>query len=298
MSAEKTPGLGTAIGSGLAEGAKGLLTVAGKRVVSSMTDRIGETTERLTDYATNGGGPGLLAAITGRGGKQKNGKGTSLKVTNIVEHIDVGVPLRLAYDQWTRFTDFPTFMKKVESVEQEEDTKLRWKAQVFWSHRTWESTIIEQVPDTRIVWQSEGEKGTVDGAVTFHELAPELTRVCLNLQYHPQGFFERVGNLWRAQGRRARLELKHFARHVMNEAALHPDEVEGWRGEIHDGEVTKDNEEARGEQQEAESTRRGSEPRGSGRRKPASGRSGSSESRPTRRRQGSREQPRRVGGRG
>jgi hypothetical protein len=133
-------------------------------------------------------------------------------------------------------------MKKVENVEQAEDEKLNWKAQIFWSHRTWESTILEQVPDDKIVWRSKGEKGYVDGAVTFHELAPNLTRILLELEYHPQGLFERTGNLWRAQGRRARLELKHFRRHVMSEVILHPDDVEGWRGVIHDGEVVQEHE--------------------------------------------------------
>jgi hypothetical protein len=81
------------------------------------------------------------------------------------------------------------------------------------------------------------------------------------LQYHPQGLFEHVGNLWRAQGRRARLELKHFARHVMSESILNPGEVEGWRGEIHDGQVTKDNEQAQSEEAQA---RGGAEQRGRG----------------------------------
>ena len=65
----------------------------------------------------------------------------------ISENIDVGLPLRTTYNQWTQFGDFPGFMKKVESVDQESDEKMNWKAQVFWSHRTWEATIIEQVPD-------------------------------------------------------------------------------------------------------------------------------------------------------
>jgi len=108
---------------------------------------------------------------------KSDGKGKKFNVINIVETMDVGVPLRLAYDQWTRFEDFPSFMKKVESVEQEAEEKLNWKAQVLWSHRTWESTILEQVPDKRIVWRSKGPKGWVDGAVTFHELEPELTRI-------------------------------------------------------------------------------------------------------------------------
>jgi hypothetical protein len=158
--------------------------------------------------------------------------------------MDVGVPVRVAYNQWTQFEDFPTFMKKVENVKQEAPEKTNWKAQIFWSHRQWEGTIIEQVPDQRIVWQSEGTKGSVDGSVSFHELAPDLTRIVLVLEYHPQGFFEKTGNIWRAQGRRARLELKHFVRHVMTRTILEQDQLEGWRGEIRDGEVVRDHETA------------------------------------------------------
>jgi hypothetical protein len=71
------------------------------------------------------------------------------------------------------------------------------------------------------------------------------------MEYYPQGFVERVGNLWRAQGRRARLELKHFRRHVMMNTILAPDDVEGWRGEIEDGEVTFTHDEIVQEEQRA-----------------------------------------------
>jgi uncharacterized membrane protein len=259
----------------LKEEARGLVGALGDRAVASVRDKVEGATGRLTDYVGDGGGPGLMAAVTGAKGmaegkgpvrsmlgagmkavtekfRGKGGKGKNLKVTNIVESIDVGVPIRLAYNQWTQFADFPSFMKKVESVEQAgEDQKLNWKAQVLWSHRTWEATIQEQSPDDKIVWRSKGAKGHVDGAVTFHELAPSLTRILLVLQYHPQGLFEHTGNIWRAQGRRARLELKHYRRHVMAEALLHPDEIEGWRGVIEEGEVVKDHETAVQEEQKA-----------------------------------------------
>ena len=95
-------------------------------------------------------------------------------------------------------------------------------------------------------------RGHVDGAVTFHEIGPRLTRILLVLQYHPQGFFEQTGNLWRAAGRRARLELKHYRRHVMSQVLLHPDEVTGWRGVIQDGEVVQDHESRLREEDDAE----------------------------------------------
>ncbi|HEV7708947.1 MAG TPA: cyclase, partial [Asanoa sp.] len=81
---------------------------------------------------------------------------------------------------------------------------------------------------------------SVDGTVTFHEVTQDLTRILVVLEYHPQGFMEQTGNLWRAPGRRARLELKHFVRHVMRETILNPDDVKGWRGEIRDGEVVQE----------------------------------------------------------
>jgi len=248
---------------------RGLVGALGDRAVASVQDKVGDATSRLTGYVDGGAGPGFMAAVTGakdmaegkgpvrsmfgaglKGISEKvrrlfgkgGGKGKKLKVINIVESVDVGVPVTLAYNQWTQFADFPGFMKKVETVEQADDQKLNWKAQVFWSHRTWEATILEQRPDDKIVWRSKGPKGHVDGVVTFHELAPNLTRILVVLEYHPQGMFERTGNVWRAQGRRARLELKHFRRHVMSEAILHPDEIEGWRGVIEDGEVVQDHE--------------------------------------------------------
>ncbi|MEH1015253.1 SRPBCC family protein [Micromonospora sp. CPCC 206060] len=289
MAKDMTPGgIGDKLRGQLVADVRDLAGALSERAISMVTQRITGATGRLTEYAKQGGGPGLVAAATGAskladgkspttamisaglasgkeklmraagaGGKGgKGGKG-KLKVTNIVETVDVGVPVRVAYNQWTQFADFPSFMKKVENVDQEADEKLNWKVQIFWSHRTWESTIIEQVPDQRIVWRSKGEKGSVDGTVSFHALAPDLTRILVVLEYHPQGLFERTGNLWRAQGRRVRLELKHFVRHVMTQVVLDPDQVAGWRGEIRDQQVVRDHETVLREEEQA---RRGPAP--------------------------------------
>jgi hypothetical protein len=186
----------------------------------------------------------------GSGGGNSSGRG-KFKFMNIYEVQDVGVPLRVAYDQWTQMADFPSFMKKVETVNQESDEKVTWTAKVFWSRRSWQTTIREQVPDSHILWVSSGAKGSADGIVTFSELAPNLTRIVLIMEYYPQGFFEKTGNLWRAVGRRARLEFKHFCRHVMMDTLINREELEGWRGEIRDSEVVKTHEEALEEEQRA-----------------------------------------------
>jgi hypothetical protein len=254
----------------LKDEARQLVGALGDRALNSMQGKIEGATGRLTEYVEGGAGPGLMAAVTGAkdlaegksptkaylgagwaglkervrgmfgGGKGKGKGGKKLKVTNIVESIDIGAPISVVYNQWTQFADFSNFMKKVENVDQVEENKLHWKAQIFWSHREWDATILEQEPEDKIIWRSKGAKGHVDGVVTFHELAPNLTRVIVVLEYHPQGLFEHTGNLWRAQGRRARLELKHFRRHVMSEVLQHPDDVEGWRGVIHEGEVVSE----------------------------------------------------------
>ncbi|MFE6508299.1 SRPBCC family protein [Nocardioides sp. NPDC057767] len=226
-----------------AKGSKGGSTVkaGAKAAVDKVTAPVGKvknTAAQVKDTATQV--KDSVDKVSSGLNKSEQPTGKKLKVTNIVETVDVPVSRDVAYEQWTQFEEFPSFMKKVENVTQEDDQVVTWQAQVFWSHRTWKATILDQVPNEHIVWKSESEKGRIDGAVTFHELAPNLTRILVSLEYHPKGLFEHTGNLWRAQGRRVRLEMKHFRRHVANHTLLHRDEIEGWTGEIHDKEVVDD----------------------------------------------------------
>ncbi|MGI5164779.1 SRPBCC family protein [Spirillospora sp. CA-253888] len=255
---EETQGKSTSSGSSRSSGAKAAgkkrdeVSASVKDGGDSKDDDKGEKQDKKGKDKKGGFFGGVKNAL-GKVFKRGGGGGGSkkLKMTNIVEYTDIGAPRRLVYDQFTQFQDFPSFMKKVVSVDQASDEKLNWKAKIFWSNRTWEATIIEQVPDKHVVWRSKAPKGHVDGTVSFHELAPNLTRVLVNLEYHPQGLFERTGNIWRAQGRRVRLELKHFRRHVMTQSLVKADEIEGWRGEIRDSEVVKTHEDALAEEQKS-----------------------------------------------
>lgn len=256
------------------------LAAQATRLLSGVGSKLGETTSKLTDIA-EGNSPGfaklaldggkkiaegkgpLRSALElgashakdkvtgalknlggGKGGKGKKSAGN--KPTVIIESIDVGVPVRTAYDQWTQYKDFSTFAKGVKSANRADDTTSDWQAKIFWSSRSWKGKTTEQVPDDRIAWSSEGAKGTTKGVVSFHELAENLTRVVLVIEYYPSGLFEKTGNIWRAQGRRVRLDLKHFARFI----TIKGEAEDGWRGEIHDGEVTRSHDDAVAEEEE------------------------------------------------
>lgn len=240
---------------------------------------VGKVTDKLTAVAEGGEGGGGVAGAAAAAAKGENpmtafakqkatdvkdkvvggakgalgmgggsGKAGDLKAINIIEHIDVSRPLKTVYNQWSQIEDLGKFTNGVSNVslDDEDETKSNWKVRVWPSTRTWEATVEEQIPDVRIVWNSEGSKGTTHGAVSFHRLEENLTRVAVAVEYYPSGFVEKVGNIWRAQGRRLRLDLKHFQRYV----TLQGEEVEGWRGEIRDGEVVRSHEEVVQQEQE------------------------------------------------
>ncbi|RYJ29129.1 hypothetical protein CU044_2222 [Streptomyces sp. L-9-10] len=224
------------------KGGGGVLAL-GKRVLgggSPVKDLLSQGLTGAKDKVVSG----AKEALGGGGGKAGD-----TKTTNIVEVIDIGLPLRSVYDQWTQFEDFSSFTKGVRSVNMSDEIESDWKLKVGPSNRSWKASVQEQVPDERIVWTSEGAKGTTHGAVSFHELTPDLTRVVVVVEYYASGFFEKTGNIWRAQGRRLRLDLKHFQRYV----TLADEDADGWRGEIRDGEVVRTHEEAlEDEEREAE----------------------------------------------
>ena len=90
-------------------------------------------------------------------------------MSRIVESTDVEVPVRVAYDQWTQFEEFPRFMDGVKSVEQLNDTTLAWNAEINGVDRSWRAEISEQEPDTVVAWHStSGAKN--DGRVSFEPI--------------------------------------------------------------------------------------------------------------------------------
>jgi uncharacterized membrane protein len=150
----------------------------------------------------------------------------------IEQEIEVEVPVSTAYNQWTQFEEFPSFMEGVDEVKQLDDTLLHWAATVAGKKAEWKAKIIEQEPDRRITWESVDGKET-RGTVTFEQAgADSRTRIRLNMSYRPEGMTEKVGSAVGLDERRVRGDLERFrelieAQHV--ESGAWRDKVEGGR---------------------------------------------------------------------
>jgi uncharacterized membrane protein len=255
--------------STLGDAAKGYAVARGQDAAKKVGDKLSGVTGSLNDTAEGGGfkataaGEAVRRAVSGESpvkaalggigsgikgmfGRKKSGGSGNKKFMNIIEDITVGVPVNVAYDQWTQFQEFASFMKGVESVDQTDELNSNWRVKVAKSRRNFKATVTEQIPDRKIAWTTEGAKGTVKGVVTFHPLADDLTQILLVMEYYPQGLFEKTGNIWRAQGRRTRLDLKHFRRFIMQRGEA----TGSWRGEIRDGEVVRGPEDEESEEQQ------------------------------------------------
>ena len=151
-------------------------------------------------------------------------------MTTIERSIEVDVPTRVAYDQWTQFEDFPHFMEGVEEVRQLDDTHLHWQAQIAGVRREWDAEIVDQQPDTCVSWRSlEGTRNA--GTVTFAPLGADRTAVVLQLDVEPEGVTEKVGGALGIIERRAAGDLRRFKQFIESRGS----ETGAWRGVVADG---------------------------------------------------------------
>lgn len=146
----------------------------------------------------------------------------------IEEAIDLDVPARVAYDQWTRFEEFPQFMSGVREVVQLDDTHVRWRVEIAGTERVWTAEIIEQIPDERIAWATTTGKVNA-GVVHFSPLDGARSRLHLRILYDSDGLAERLAEVLELTRMCVRRELQAFRHHV----ELRPRDADGWRGSVH-----------------------------------------------------------------
>jgi uncharacterized membrane protein len=156
-------------------------------------------------------------------------------VASVLESIEVDVPVSTAYNQWTQFESFPEFMKGVESVEQIDETSLRFRVEVAGVQREYFAQITEQTPDRRIAWVST-DKPRNAGTVTFEPLDEEHTRLSVELEWDPEGFVENLGSALGADNRQVTADLGRFKEFIESRGI----ETGEWRSSVAQGEVDDD----------------------------------------------------------
>jgi uncharacterized membrane protein len=217
---------------------KGAASKVGDSIGSKVSDRVSEKVDRA------GGPSGILkdsvksALPFGGGGSDPKrgstpgvGKGRRMPVQ---QSVDIAVPIQTAYNQWTQFEMWPEFMHRVTRVTQEDDCTVSFATKIWAKTKEFTAEIETQRPDERIKWHVVNGI-THTGVVTFHELAPRLTRVELNLDVEPGGMLEKAARGMRHIKRAARADLHRFKAFI----EMREEESGGWRGVIEDGEVVQ-----------------------------------------------------------
>lgn len=154
---------------------------------------------------------------------------------SVVEHeVEVNVPVRVAYNQWTQFEEFPQFMEGVKRVVQQDDKTLEWTAEIAGKEKTWTAEIVEQTPDQRVAWRSTSGAPN-SGAVVFQSTGPNSTKVTLRLEAEPDDAVEKAGAALGYLDRQVKEDLERFTEFVEQRGVP----TGAWRGEIHGGEVER-----------------------------------------------------------
>jgi uncharacterized membrane protein len=147
--------------------------------------------------------------------------------STVEEAIEVDVPVRTAYNQWTQFEDLPKFMDSVHEVRQLDDKHLHWRASIAGKEEEWDAEITEQIPDKRIAWRSIGGVQNA-GVVTFHKLSDDKTRVMLQMDYNPRSIDEKIGDALGFVKIQTKNNLRRFKQLVEGRGS----ETGAWRGTI------------------------------------------------------------------
>ena len=151
---------------------------------------------------------------------------------SVVKTVDVNVPVRTAYNQWTQFESFPHFMEGVQEVKQLDDTRLHWVAEIGGKRHEWDAEITQQAPDRRVAWRSVDGKYN-SGQVTFKEAGPDRTIIDVEMIYDHEGLLESLGSSIGADDRRVKGDLKRFKELIERRGR----ESGSWRGEVQKGNV-------------------------------------------------------------
>ncbi|MGW0710674.1 SRPBCC family protein [Streptomyces sp. NPDC002643] len=149
-------------------------------------------------------------------------------MSTVKEAVEVEVPVRTAYNQWTQFEEFPKFMEGVEEVRQLDARHNHWVTKVGGVRREFDTEIVDQLPDDRITWRTL-EGGTRQrGSVRFEQLDASHTRVELTMDIEPTGMAEKGADALNVIDRRVKGDMRRFKDYIEGRGK----ETGGWRGRV------------------------------------------------------------------
>jgi len=148
-------------------------------------------------------------------------------MSQVIETVDVDVPVEQAYNQWTQFETFPDFLSYVKEIRQQDETHNHWTVSIGGVTREFDTVITEQHPDERVAWRTVEGKGHA-GVVTFHKLGSAQSRVTVQLDWEPESFVEKIGDALGVDDRAIKRDLQHFKEFIENR----PGETGAWRGDV------------------------------------------------------------------
>ncbi|WP_133910872.1 SRPBCC family protein [Streptomyces sp. NBC_00582] len=151
-------------------------------------------------------------------------------MSTVKEAVDVDVPLRAAYGQWTQFEEFPRFMEGVEEVRQLDDRHNHWTTVIGGVRREFDTEIVDQLPDDRITWRTVTGETQQRGSVRFERIDDMHTRVELTMEVEPSGLAEKGADALGMIDRRVKGDLRRFKDYVEGSGG-----DAGWRGRIQPG---------------------------------------------------------------
>src|ERR1041384_2454245 len=149
-------------------------------------------------------------------------------MTQIIETIDVDVPVTTAYNQWTQFEEFPRFLDHVESITQQDDTHQHWKVKIGGQVREFAAEITEQPPDERVAGNSKSGEVDHAGVVTFHKLSDTTSRVTVQLDWEPEGLLEKLGSAVGVGNKAVKDGLQSFKEYIEAQGSADG----AWRGDV------------------------------------------------------------------
>ena len=152
-------------------------------------------------------------------------------MSQIQKSIDVDVPVRTAYDQWTQFESFPQFMSGVESITQVDDRRNHWVTSIAGVEREFDTVITEQHPDERVAWRSVDGDTEHAGVVTFHRLDESKTRIMVQIDWAASDLVEKLGSLVNVDDRQVSKDLDRFKQFIESRGT----ETGAWRGDVEAG---------------------------------------------------------------